>query len=62
MDEQWQPREWDMKDDLSELLQHEYDHLQGKLFTDYILEYELPLYDDSTGKFKEIDRKIAEKF
>jgi len=33
MDEQWQPREWDMKDDLSELLQHEYDHLNGVLCT-----------------------------
>ncbi|HVU55422.1 MAG TPA: peptide deformylase [Puia sp.] len=32
-DEHWQPREWDMKDDLSELLQHEYDHLGGVLCT-----------------------------
>lgn len=44
------------------VMQHELDHLQGILFTDYTLEYELPLYDDSSGKFKEIDRKIAEKF
>jgi len=33
LDERWQPREWDMKDDLSELLQHEYDHLNGVLCT-----------------------------
>lgn len=33
MDEQWQSREWDMQDDLSELLQHEYDHLNGVLCT-----------------------------
>ena len=33
LDEQWQPREWDMTDDLSELLQHEYDHLDGVLCT-----------------------------
>lgn len=31
LDESWQPQEWHMKDDLSELLQHEYDHLEGIL-------------------------------
>ncbi len=33
LDEQWQPREWAMVDALSELLQHEYDHLEGILCT-----------------------------
>ena len=33
LDEHWQPQEWDMTDDLSELLQHEYDHLDGVLCT-----------------------------
>jgi peptide deformylase len=33
LDENWQPQEWTMKDDLSELLQHEYDHLDGILCT-----------------------------
>ena len=32
-DEHWQSQEWKMKDDLSELLQHEYDHLEGVLCT-----------------------------
>ncbi len=32
-DEYWQPQTWDMSDDLSELLQHEYDHLEGILCT-----------------------------
>jgi peptide deformylase len=32
-DEHWQLQEWRMKDDLSELLQHEYDHLDGILCT-----------------------------
>jgi peptide deformylase len=32
-DEHWQPQTWDMQDDLSELLQHEYDHLDGILCT-----------------------------
>lgn len=33
LDENRQAREWDAKDDLSELLQHEYDHLDGILCT-----------------------------
>lgn len=32
-DEKWQLHEWKMQDDLSELLQHEYDHLDGILCT-----------------------------
>ncbi len=32
-DEHCSPQEWEMKDDLSELLQHEYDHLEGILCT-----------------------------
>ncbi|NJN28963.1 MAG: peptide deformylase [Cyclobacteriaceae bacterium] len=32
-DETWQNREWKMKDALAELLQHEYDHLDGILCT-----------------------------
>jgi len=33
LDENWQPRQWTMQDDLSELLQHECDHLDGVLCT-----------------------------
>ena len=33
LDENWQTQEWNMADDLSELLQHEYDHLDGILCT-----------------------------
>jgi len=33
LDENWQPQQWRLKDDLSELLQHEYDHLDGILCT-----------------------------
>ena len=33
LDENWKPQEWKMTDDLSELLQHEYDHLDGILCT-----------------------------
>ena len=31
LDEHWQSREWQMEKELSELLQHEYDHLDGIL-------------------------------
>ncbi len=33
LDENWQPQVWKMEDALSELLQHEYDHLNGILCT-----------------------------
>jgi len=33
LDENWQPKQWKMEDSLSELLQHEYDHLEGILCT-----------------------------
>jgi peptide deformylase len=33
LDENWQPQIWKMEDSLSELLQHEYDHLDGVLCT-----------------------------
>ena len=33
LDENWQPQVWEMEDDLSELLQHECDHLDGILCT-----------------------------
>ena len=33
LDENWQQQAWKMSDDLAELLQHEYDHLNGVLCT-----------------------------
>ena len=33
LDENWQPQTWHLADDLSELFQHEYDHLDGILAT-----------------------------
>lgn len=33
LDENWQPQSWTMTNTLSELLQHEYDHLNGILCT-----------------------------
>ncbi|MBB6128663.1 peptide deformylase [Mucilaginibacter lappiensis] len=31
LDDDWQPQEWHMEGDLAELMQHEYDHLEGIL-------------------------------
>jgi peptide deformylase len=33
LDENWKHQTWEMENDLSELLQHEYDHLEGILCT-----------------------------
>lgn len=33
LNEYWEPQEWEMEDNLSELLQHEYDQLDGILCT-----------------------------
>lgn len=33
LDENWQTHEWNLENDLAELLQHEYDHLNGILCT-----------------------------
>jgi peptide deformylase len=44
--------------------QHEIDHLDGILFTDYCLEFDLPIYkENKQGKLKEIDdRSLMELF
>lgn len=46
------------------VIQHELDHLDGILFTDYSLEYDLPLYseDKKTKKLIEVDKKMIEIF
>lgn len=50
---------------LARVIQHEIDHLDGILFTDYSLQYDLPVYqeDPRTDKFKELkDRHLLELF
>ena len=37
LNENWQIQEWKLRDDLSELIQHEYDHLDGILATERAL-------------------------
>lgn len=45
------------------VVQHETDHLDGILFTDYSLQYDLPVYQETkSGKYEEVDRSILETF
>ncbi len=45
------------------VFQHELDHLNGVLFTDYALEYDLPVYKEySRDKFQEIDHELLKLF
>jgi peptide deformylase len=44
-DENWEQHSWDLTDDLSELFQHEYDHLEGILATQRAV-------DDKSFKFR----------
>jgi peptide deformylase len=44
------------------VMQHEYDHLDGILFTDYALKYDLPIFKENpkTEKMEEIDKSVLE--
>lgn len=44
------------------VIQHELDHLEGVLFTDYSLKYDLPLYKEkrSGKKMEEIDKSLLQ--
>lgn len=42
--------------------QHEYDHLEGVLFTDYTLKLDLPIYEYRKKKLVEIDSSFAKAF
>ena len=50
LNEDFEPQVWQMKDDLSELLQHEYDHLDGVLCT-------MRAIDDKAFKWRETPTK-----
>ena len=42
------------------VMQHEYDHLEGVLFTDYSLKFDLPIFKENpkTEKMEEIDKEV----
>jgi peptide deformylase len=39
------------------VIQHEYDHLEGILFTDHILRHDLPLYIDENDQLVQVSNK-----
>lgn len=45
------------------VMQHEFDHLQGILFTDYSLQLDLPVFKQTKGGgYEEVDKRILEKW
>lgn len=44
------------------VIQHEFDHLEGILFTDYSLKHDLPVYEFIGKKMKEINKDIVKAF
>lgn len=62
LDDQFETHRERFVDFAARVVQHEYDHLIGKLFTDYSLEYDLPVYreDTVTEKLVEIDKRLIE--
>ena len=45
------------------VMQHEFDHLHGILFTDYSLQLDLPVFKmTKDGDYEEVDKRILEKW
>lgn len=44
------------------VIQHEYDHLDGRLFIDYAVEYDLPLYRENGKKMDEMSSQMVKAF
>lgn len=45
------------------VFQHEIDHLDGILFTDYSIKHDLPVYKETKkGKYEEVDHSLLELF
>lgn len=52
-----------MQDFQARVFQHELDHLNGILFTDYAIKYNLPVYKEyKKNKFEEIDHELLKLF
>lgn len=50
------------EDFFARVIQHEYDHLRGVLFTDYSLKYDLPVYELRRKKMVEIDKSFIKTY
>lgn len=44
------------------VMQHEYDHLDGRLFVDYSAEFDLPLYKENGKKMDEMSSEMVKAF
>lgn len=44
------------------VIQHEYDHLRGILFTDYSVKHDLPIYELKNKKMVEIDKSLIKSY
>lgn len=44
------------------VVQHEYDHLDGVLFIDYAVEYDLPLYQEKGKNMEEMSQEMIQAF
>ena len=52
-----------LEDFEARVFQHEVDHLEGILFTDHSLEYNLPVYKEfKRNKYEEVDHSLLELF
>lgn len=47
---------------VARVIQHEFDHLEGVLFTDYSLKYDLPVYEYIGKKLVAMDKEVLEAF
>lgn len=57
------PKKEQFSDFAARVVQHEFDHLEGILFTDYITKYDLPLYQGARGgKLELIDKTLLELY
>lgn len=57
------PREETFSDFAARVIQHEYDHLNGILFTDYTTKFSLPLYQGTRGgKLELVDASLVKLY
>jgi len=57
-----QPRKERFSAFAARVVQHEYDHLEGRLFIDYIAQLDLPLYKELGKKMEEMDSQMIKAF
>lgn len=61
LDENFQPKEEKFNDIFARVIQHEYDHIEGILFTDYLSNFKKKLISKKLEKIKKGDVKVNYK-